>query len=164
MKKVVRCIVLFLVFCLLFGLSLIVREARPALDIVVTGSWTETVDASDLLAGAGSEIAPIYSTTDQIKVDLATGKNDYWSVSVKKVDSNWHSGAQLSVQRTNDGTGDGWISGGTSWLGVTDSDQEFFTGYKKIKDIFLQYKLDISLQVSPDTYTTTVYYTIVKTS
>lgn len=132
-------------------------------DITVTGSWTENIDASDLQAGAGSDLIDTYeSASDQIDIYVdAQGARNY-RVDVRKNDANWHSNFQLSVRRTSDGTGYGWVSGGTSYQEVTDTDQSFFTGNRDRQDIKVQLRLTgVSVQVPTDIYTTTVWYTVV---
>lgn len=132
-------------------------------DITVTGSWILTIDASDLQAGAGSDLIDTYeSASDQIDVYVHAIGARTWRVNVRKSDANWHSNFQLSVRRTSDGTGAGSISGGTSYQVVTDTDQIFFDGNKDRQDIKVQLKLTgVSVQVPTDTYTITVYYTVV---
>ena len=140
------------------------QRAQAEVTITVTGSWMLTISTGDLQGGAGSDLNPTYeSATDQIIIDIGSGKNDYWRVDVSKIDFNWDSQMLLSVKRTSDGSGGGFISGGTNYLLITDTDQEFFNGFKKIDDIAIQLQLDgISLEIPEDTYSTTVYYTIYK--
>lgn len=148
-------------------LALIISESAicwGALDISVSGDWSETIDASDLQAGAGSDLIDTYeSVSEQVSIDITKAREKNWRVDVKKIDDNWHSDFQLSVKRTSDGTGPGSISGGTSYLEVTDIDQSFFNGYEDKREIYVQLKLSgVSIQVPPDVYITTVYYTVVE--
>ena len=139
-------------------------ESGWAIDISVTGSWSETIDAADLQAGAGSDLTASYeSATDQVLITISgtAGGGDAWRVDVRKVDTNWHSDLILYVRRTGAGTG-GSVSGGTDYLQVTGSDQAFFSGSDDVSGIPIQLKVSgMSIQVAPDTYTTTVYYTVV---
>ena len=67
----------------------------------------------------------------------------------------------MYVQRTSDGSGSGSIAGGTSYQEVTDTDVKLFWGQNNRSGIDLQLQLTgVSIQVAPDTYTTTVYYTV----
>jgi len=159
MKTVTKFLVLFAVL----GLIAAGEKGEAAEVITATGSWSETIDASDLVAGAGSDLIGTYeSNSDQIVLDIDVGRGNF-RVDVSKINTNWHSDFQLYVRRTSDGTGDGEISGGTSYQEITDTYQSFFTFKKDRTGINLQLKLSgVSVQVAPDTYTTTAYYTIVK--
>lgn len=129
--------------------------------IDVTGSWSVTIDASDLQSGAGSDLNPSYeSASNAVTIDINGGKKDTWRVDVKRVDTKWHGNFHLYVRRTSNGG----LSGGTSYKEVTDTDQGFFSGdFRKTVDI--QLKLGgVSVQIPPATYITTVYYTVVQTN
>ena len=153
----------FLILLIIF-VSITIWEKIQAADITVTGSWTETIDASDLQAGAGSDLIDTYeSASDQVEIGITEAGGKNWRVDVRKSDANWHSNFQLSVRRTSSGTGPGTISGGTSYQEVTDTDQSFFNGKKNREGINVQLKLSgVSVQIPPDTYSTTVYYTVVE--
>ena len=132
-----------------------------AIQIVVTGSWTRTIDAADLQGLAGSDLNPVYeSATNQIGIDIRqTGTN--WRVDIKKVDTNWHGNFHLFVRRASNGNGSGSISGGTTYQEVTDIDQAFFSGSSTRNFIDIQLRLEgVSVQIPQDSYTTTVYYTV----
>jgi hypothetical protein len=72
-----------------------------ALDIKVKGSWSETIDASDLQAGPGSDLFDTYeSVLDEVlitNIDQGPGSVN-WRVDVSKLDINWHSNFQLYVR------------------------------------------------------------------
>jgi hypothetical protein len=152
-------IILALSFLLIFFC-----EISWSIDITVTGSWSENIDALNLLAGAGSNLTDTYqSATAAVQLNITAIGN--WRVDVKKTDSNWHSSLELYVKRTGDGTGTGGIpSGGTSYQKVdTDIDQSFFTGNGDRSNIPVQLQLTgVSIQVPPGVYTTTVYYTVIQ--
>ena len=139
-----------------------IPEGR-AIQVTVTGNWTLVIDETDLQAGPGSDLNPQYSSaSDQITVNITnTGKN--WTVYIQGSFSNWHSDLSLDIMRTSNGTGPGTISGGTSWLQVTSSSQQFFIGSKRRDNVYVQCRLNgMSVQIPPDTYTATVIYTIVE--
>ena len=161
-KNKMRITTKFLILLIIFVSITIWEKIQAAISITVTGSWTQTIDASDLQAGAGSDLIDTYeSASDAVSIDISQTGGD-WRVDVKKVDTNWHSNFQLSVRRTSSGTGSGTISGGTSYQEVTDTDQSFFNGTKSRDGINVQLKLSgVSVQIPPDTYSTTVYYTVV---
>jgi len=153
-----------LLILLIILVSITLWKKIEAIDIVVTGDWLLTVDASDLQAGAGSDLIDTYeSIADAISISISgtTGASDNWRVDVKKVDTDWHSSFYLYVKRTSGGTG-GSVSGGTAYQEITDVDQSFFDGSDDVSGINIQLKLSgVSVQIPPDTYTTTVYYTVV---
>ena len=132
-----------------------------AISITATGSWSETIDASDLQAGAGSDLISTYeSAADAVIIDI-TDAGGAWGLDVKKINTNWHSNLHLHVKRSSDGTGSGDISGGGSFQEVTDTDQSFFSGDSDRSNVNVKLKLTgVSIQVPLDTYTTTVYYTV----
>lgn len=151
-----------LIFIIIFGLTFLAQKIRTQ-EIVVTGSWTLTIDALDLQAGAGSDLIDTYeSALDQVSIDVTVTGNRNWRVDVRKGDTNWHSDFELSVRRTSDGTGPGTVAGGTSYQIVTDTDQSFFSGRRNKFSINVQLKLSgVSIQILPDNHATEVYYTIV---
>lgn len=134
-----------------------------AIRIRVSGSWAEYIDEADLQGPPGSDLISSYeSASDQIEIDIRQTRSN-WSVDVRKVDTNWHSGLHLYVKRTSDGSGapGGSISSGTSYQEVTDTYQAFFSGYRQRSYINIQLRVDgVSIQIPPGTYDTTVYYTV----
>jgi len=149
---------------IIFGSIAAGEKTQAQINITVTGSWSETIDASDLEAGAGSDLIDTYESIAgavSISISGTTGPSDNWRVDVKKVDTNWDSSFHLYVRRTSDGTG-GSVSGGTAYQEITDVDQSFFDGSDDVGGINIQLKLSgVSVQISPDSYITTVYYTVV---
>jgi len=149
------------ILVLLIGLIFLCSRAAASISITVTGSWSETIDASDLVAGAGSDlISTCQSAADAVSIDT-TETSGNWGLDVKKVDTNWHSNLHLYVKRTSDGTGPGSISDGDSYQEITDTDLSFFSGNGDRSNVNVQLQLTgVSVQVPPDTYTTTIYYTV----
>lgn len=139
--------------------------ARPAITLEVLGSWTESIDAVDLIAGAGSDLTDSYeSASNAIEVNI-TSSGTSWQMDIRKVDGNWHGDFVLYARRTADGTGVGTISGGDAYQQITGVDNLFFSGTKGRTGVNVQLKLSgVSIQVPPDTYITTVYYTITETA
>lgn len=136
-----------------------------AQDITVTGSWSGSIDGSDLQSGAGSDLVDTYeSLSDQIIIDVTGAGMNSWRVDVSKVDGNWDGNFHLYVRRTSDGIGMGPINGGTAYQEVMDTDQSFFDSQQSRTDIHVQLKLNgVSVQIPPDAYSTTVYYTVINT-
>jgi len=134
-----------------------------AQDITVLGRWDLTIDSSDLQGGAGTDLNPTYtSATNKIRVNILNTSTT-WSVSVRLNPVNWHSDFRFGVRRTTNGNGPGWISGGTSWMEVTTIDQEFFTGYRRRRNVRVQCGLTgVSVQIPPDLYSISVIYTVIE--
>lgn len=134
--------------------------------IKVTGSWEVFIDETDLQGGPGTDLNPTYtSLVDQIDVDCHAQSGHDYQVDVRKSDSNWDNSMKLWIRRTGDGNGGGWLLGGTVYQQITDSDQQFWQGGKNKTSIPLQFELrDVSVQIAPDVYTTTIWFTIWNTS
>jgi hypothetical protein len=137
----------------------------------VTGSWSLTIDQTNLQAGAGSDLVSSYeSATNQVMIDI--NKVVYgnfwdwliaynWRVDVRRSDALWDSRLNLDVRRTGNGTGMGTISGGTAYQAVSSMDQTFFSGSRRRYDIPVQLQLrNVSIDVPPNNYSTTVVYTV----
>ncbi len=135
-------------------------------DITATGNWNNVMDASDLIAGAGTDFMNCESALDQTLITISNtgGDSDTWRVDVRRTDTNWHGLFILQMKRQGAGTGSGSISGGTAYLDVGTSDTSFFSGAGDRTDIPLRYKCkDCSVQVPPDSYSTTLTFTVVDT-
>ena len=134
-------------------------------DIRVRGTWVETVDENDLVGGPGSDLNSTYeSAADQITILIEGAEQGSWRGDVRKADVDWLSGLHLYVRRTSDGSGQGTISGGTTYQEVTDTYQTFFSGSKNRSGISVQEMIDgVSAGLTCDMYETTVYYLIIDT-
>jgi hypothetical protein len=151
---------------LLSGLILLYSKVKAeAIDISAAGGWSETINASDLQAGAGSNLISTYESVTgatALTISNTTGNSDNWKVDVRRTDTTWYINFHLYVKRTSDGTGGGSISGGLSYIEITATDSQFFSGAGNRSGVNLQYELTgMSLSVPPNTYTTTVTYTVV---
>lgn len=143
------------------------RAGSAQIGITATGGWTRVVTAADLQAGAGSDLTGTYqSATNAVVLAISntTGIGDAWRVDVRRTDTTWHGSFTLYVQRTNNGGGGGSISGGTSYQAVDAVDGSFFSGAGDRVDVRLQFQLTgVSVQIPPNTYATTVTFTVVDT-
>lgn len=152
---------LIIIFFLLF------LPNAEAIDISATGCWDETIGASDLSSGAGSDLNSTYESTmaaTTLTISKCKGIDDNWRVDVKRIDSSWPDDTTLYVKRISDGDGHGSVSGGLSYIKIKKTDNPFFSGAGNRKDINLQYQLtEMSINVSPGNYSTTVIFTIVDT-
>jgi len=152
--------VLFLVVLLLLAMTRV-----EAIDISATGGWIETIDASDLVSGAGSNLIDTYESASDatvIHISNCVDKFDQYRVDVRRVDGTWHADFTLYVQRTSNGSGEGTIKGGQNYFEITATDSEFFSGKGDRSNINVQYELTgMSISVSPNIYSTTVVFTVV---
>lgn len=151
--------ILTLIFVIIF-----LAGTAGAIDITAAGSWSLSIASSDLTAGAGSDLKSDYeSAADAVSISISatTDASDAWRVDVKKVDTNWHGNFTLYVRRTSDGAG-GSVTGGAAYQQVGNTGASFFSGSGNVSGVKVQLKLSgVSLQIPPDTYTATVYYTVV---
>jgi hypothetical protein len=137
-----------------------------AQQVTVSGSWSLAIDETDLQSGAGSDLIDTYeSNTNQVYVNVTKSgglfTNWYWRVDITKTDGNWHNDFHLDVRRSSNGIGMGSISGLTSYQEIVNSAPPYFTGNRNRYLIGMQYRLrGVSVQVPPNTYTTTVIYTV----
>ena len=154
------------IFFLITFILLFFTKAE-AIDISAVGSWSDTIDASDLQAGAGSNLIDTYESVagaTVLTISNTTGNTDNWRVDVRRTDTAWHSNLHLYVKRTSDGSGSGSISGGLSYIEITTIDSQIFSGAGDRSGINLEYKLTgMSVSVPPNAYSTTVTYTVVDT-
>ena len=159
MKRVMKRLILMTLCAILSSGSVC------AITITVLGSWDLIITDLDLQGGAGDDFNPSYeSASDAVTVDIGGIHpfNQNYQVDVSKVDSTWHSNFHLYVRRTSEGSGHAksTISGGLTYQEVTDIDQTFFSGTGGRDGITIQLNLTgVSIQVPPDTYLTTIYYT-----
>jgi hypothetical protein len=143
-----------------------VMTTTNALDLLITGGWSVILDSTDLVSGAGSNLTSQYeSSTDQVLVDIynSAGGGDTWRVDISKSDISWNNSLSVYCKRTSSGTG-GSVAGGSSYLGITNIDQQFFTGSDNVTGIGFQYKLDgVSVSIPPAVYSTSIVFTVVDT-
>jgi hypothetical protein len=144
-------------------LFLFLNPAIYAQVLTVTGNWSLSISASSLTE-AGNDFTGTYtsaSTQTYIDVDVKK-KNDNWRIDVRKSDINWNPALILSVRRTGNGNSSGPApNGGTTFIQLTNSNQEFFRGRKDNPDIPVEYRLSgISVTIPAQSYSTTVIYTL----
>ena len=157
-----------LLFTMAIGMVFFLSSpASAVINITVTGSWTQTIDKSNLTAGAGTNLTGTYTSAQNVNQVSITGtinKNDNWQVNIKRIDTTWNSSLLIFARRTSAGTGNGSISGGNAYIQVTQSDTTFFSGAGDRSSINIQLQLTgASLQIPPNQYTTTIQYTVIDT-
>lgn len=134
-----------------------------AQDISASGGWSETIDASDLISGAGSDLTDAY-VSNASATTISVTYTGSWRVDARRTDSFWHPDYTLFGQRTSGGSGSGSIAGGLSYQGISTSDAAFFSGTGDRSEIDVQYKLTgVSVSAQAATYSATVTFTLVST-
>jgi hypothetical protein len=153
-----------LLLAILVGIATGVAFTQPLrLRLNNNADWDLTFDVTDLTGAAGSDFASDIESADghqQIRIQNASGN---WEITVSRADTVWHSGIQIYVKRTSDGTGGTTISGGTTYQEITTTDRLFFSGSGNPRDINLRFQTNgafASQGVPVNTYSTTVTYTI----
>jgi hypothetical protein len=154
-------------WCILSLLCLLASVSFPPAghgqDISAAGGWIETIDAGDLVSGAGSDLTDAHvSSTSATAISVIYAGS--WRVDVKRTDSFWHSDYTLFSQRTSGGSGSGSIAGGLSYQSISTTDAVFFSGTADRSGIDVQHRLTgMSVNAQPATYSTTVTFTLVST-
>lgn len=139
-----------------------VPDAGPA--ITIYGNWFNRVTESDLIWGAGSPLKDSYESNPKLVYVNITGNirpTDRWRVEVRKVDINWDNRFALFIRRTSDGRGGG-VSGGGSYIQLTNTNQYFFSGIGRVDSITLQLMIKgVLIEIPPDMYNASIIYTII---
>ncbi len=148
----------------LAGLTFAHGVAEASLAITGVGGWTSVVDASDLVAGAGTDLTATYeSAANAVLVSVTPAHpSDKWRVDVRRADSAWPSAFHLYVRRTGDGAGRKTPYGGTTYQEVGVTDVPLFYGQDDSISVPIQLRLTgMSIHVDPSTYSTGLVFTLV---
>ena len=131
-------------------------------DVSSSGNWTDMIDASDLVAGAGSNLASQYeSSSGTTTLSIANTAGATWRILARRSDGTWHGNLVLFVRRTSDGSGSGAVVGGSSYIKLSTLDTEMFSGSGDRGSIAVQYKLTgMSKNVSPNLYSSGIIFTL----
>lgn len=147
---------------------ILIAGQASAIDIVASGNWLVTNDASDLIGGAGTDLTDTYSSTSEevlITISNTAGVGDNWRVDIKKTITSWPPGVSLYARRTGDGTGSGSIVNGMSYTLIEATDTSFFSGSGDRSSIPIQLRITgATVGFGPSTYSLTVTYTVVDTA
>lgn len=136
------------IHCLVYGVS-----------IRINGEWHLYLTTYDLI-NTPNQVPQYVSDNSQIDLDIKQSKTD-WIISVCCIQNYWPSQLDVYLRRTSDGNGPGYVSGGTGWKEVETISESFFIGNRQRSNIDIQCGIDgISLQLSPDIYSSTIVYTI----
>jgi hypothetical protein len=152
------------IFWILLGVFISARA--EAIDLTASGGLMRVINSSHLVAGAGSNLVKAFDDAAATTLAIAStsGSNDHWRIDIKRSDTTWNSALKLYVKRISDGSGSGTVTGGLSYVEITGSEIQFFTGTGDRSGISLSYELQgISVSVAPNMYSTTVTFTVVDT-
>jgi hypothetical protein len=135
--------------------------AASAADLTSTGDWTENVNASYLVSGAGSDLpAAIQSISGTTVLSIANAPGS-WRVKARRSPGNWDGNLGVWVKRSSDGSGSGTIAGGEVFVELGATDVEIFSGSGARSSISLQFRLTgLTCGASPDTYTSSIIFTV----
>jgi hypothetical protein len=161
MRKFLKISIVLLLWC----------SVSNAQSITASPGWSYSVTSGTVSeAGSDYSISPT-SSTNQTLVSI-TGLavfGDTYTVSVNKLDSDWNNSLSLQVIRTGAGTaggfGGGSITGGLSYITLTNINQVFFSGTTGFlsgsrNNVPIQYRITgASVLLPVKTYTTTIVYT-----
>ena len=141
------------------ALCLVSRLA--AVDIATVGDWAESHNAGDLTSGAGSDLPSSITSISGVTTLAVSNVSGAWHVKVRRSGSTWDSHFTLYIRRTSAGIGSGSISGGDSYIEVTSTDTEIFTGSDPRSAIAVQYKITgTNHHTPPATYLSTLTFTV----
>lgn len=146
---------------LILALAGVYARSGLAADITVTGGWLETLNATTLTAGAGSDLVGQIESASGISVLTIINAPGNWTLRARKSGSGGHPDVTIHVRRSSSGSGSGGISGGTSFMALTGSDVEIFSGTDDRENISLQFKLSgLSKDIPPATYFSSIIFTV----
>jgi hypothetical protein len=149
---------------LLRGLVLLLTMplAMWGADVSSSGNWTETIDAGDLVAGAGSNVVGQHDSSSGVAtLTISNTAGASWRILARRSDGTWHDSFALFVRRTSDGSGSGAVTGGGSYVELSTLDTELFAGSGDRSNMAVQYRLTgISKAVAPDLYSSGVIFTL----
>ena len=137
---------------LAIGFVLLLVCKIKATDIVSSGSYAEAIDASDLLAGAGSDLTSSFqSVSDAVTLTISNSGGGNWAIDVHKTDTNWNGDFILKVKKT---------TGAAVTKTVGNTDVEFFQGSGD-GSFNVQIILEgVSIGISPDSYGSSVVFMV----
>jgi len=134
------------------GLALLAQQPAEALSITVIGHWNPDIIVQPLSAGPDAGPKSTYkSAVNQIRLRISDSSGG-WRVYVRTEDTNWHKNFVLKVRKTS--------GEDKPTITVGDTDTLFFSGTKDTNCTLQLFLEGVSLEVSPDTYTTTLIYTV----
>ncbi len=133
----------------------------PGADLVSSGDWAKSINATDLVAGAGSDLPAQFESVSGVTTLTISNAPGAWTLRTRVGGSGGHGSVTVYIKRTSGGSGSGSISGGTAYQALTGSDAELFSGTEARSNIALQYKITgLSSRVSPASYLSSIFFTV----
>ena len=130
-------------------------------DLTSMGDWIQTVTATNLVAGAGSDLQPQFESLSGVTILTISNAPGPWIMRARLSGTGGHGDVSVQVKRTSAGSGTGSIDGGTTYTELSGLDSEIFNGTESRENISLQFKLTgLSCRVSPGTYLSTIIFTV----
>lgn len=140
---------------------LFVAASAAAADLTSLGDWTETLTAADLVGGAGTDLPNQLESVAGVTTLTISNAPGAWTVRVRRGSGHWNNDFALFVKRTSAGSGSGTISGGESFVEITGTDSEIFSGSEARSGVSLQFKLTgLARNVSAATYSSSLIFTV----
>lgn len=125
------------------------------------GDWTETLTASHLVSSAGSDLQNQLVSIAGVTTLTISNAPGAWILRARRSSTQWNDNFALFVKRTSSGSGSGSISGAESFIEITGSDAEIFSGSEDRSSISLQFKLTgLATNVSAATYLSSIIFTV----
>lgn len=130
-------------------------------DLTSMGDWVETITATNLVAGAGSDLQPQFESISGVTMLTISNAPGAWTLRARLSGTGSHGDVSVQVKRTSTGGGTGSIDGGTAYIELSGLDSEIFSGTESRGSISLQFKLTgLSCRVTPETYLSSIIFTI----
>jgi hypothetical protein len=153
-------------FFIAFLLSSFVAQSQR---ISANQGWSVSIPVGTITEAGNDYSTSATSAIAQTLIDFKTGNSISYTISVQKVDVDWHPNLTLWVKRNGDGNGSGGkivpMTGGETFIQVTNTPQIFFSDASgeshNRNNVPIQYQiLGYSVLLPVKTYTITVVYTI----
>lgn len=146
------------IIALLLSLTACAGQAIAA-DITAVGGWSRNINASDLQAGAGSNLNATFESATNATL-LTVSNVFFWHVDARMTTSSWNPNLVLSVKRNSGGSG--WVWDGTDYTALSTMDTTLFQGLFGASNLPMQLRVSgVSITIPPGTYSTTITYTVV---
>lgn len=142
-------------------LLILLGHLAQGADLTAMGDWTETITATNLVTGAGSDLPSQFESISGVTVLAISNAPGPWTLRARIAGAGGHGDVIVQVKRTSAGSGTGSVEGGTTYTALNGLDTEIFSGTESRESISLQFKLTgLSCRISPDTYLSSVIFTV----
>ena len=144
-------------------LPLLLFNAAQAADLSSIGSWSQTLTASHLTAGAGSDLQNQTESVAGVTILTVSNAPGDWTLRARLGNGggNWSGNFALFVKRTSAGSGSGSVSGAESYVEITSTDTAIFSGSEDRNNLSLQFTLPgLASNVSAATYLSSIIFTV----